>query len=438
MMGAASSKHRRCLSIRMKTHGLTETLMKNNVVFLCGISIMALVIGGVGCNLPAEGTVENNATEQNAAVAPTTPVEVVTPERGTIAAHFETTARIEAENRVEVLSKGTGECMEVRVDVGDVVDVGQVLALLERDELDAQVRQARINVQQQETALEIAERSYEEGIVSSIDRDNARFALNQARVNLELAELQLRNQTIRAPIAGVITKRLIQRGMVVTPGVPVFSIVDADSFVLPIQVPEKELARFTAGQEAEARIDAAPDRVFQARVRRIYPSIDPTSGTVRVLLDFEESDRPLLREAAFARVRLVMESRNNALLAPRDAVFEEEGRNYVFLVEAQHAGDDTDTNESDVRFFARRREITLGLEHSDRVEVLDGLTDDALIVTMGQHSLKPDAPVVITSLEDELAKRASVTLDEALEAAVQRETTVSGDRSRHTHDSLAL
>ncbi len=412
--------------------------MKHIATVILALCACSVVLMGSGCNEPAEGTVEEDSAPVEAP-ASLTPVQVVRPERGQIAAHFETTSRIEAENRVEVLAKGAGQCIAVKADVGDSVEAGQTLALLERDELEAQVRQARINVQQQKTAYEIAERSFEEGILASVDRDNTRFAYDQARVNLEMAELQLRNQTIYAPISGVVTNRLIQAGMVVSPGVPIFSIVDTTSYVLPIQVPEKELARLEPGQEAYARIDAAPDRVFTMRVRRVYPSIDPTSGTVRVLLDFDESDKMSLREAAFARVRLVMESRENALLLPRDAVLEEEGRNYVFVVEAVEAEQDAQSlsaSDTEEALVARRTEIVRGIEQSDRVEVLDGLADDAMVVVMGQYSLKPDTPVKVTNLEAEIAERAAMSLDAALEAASQRETTISGDRSRHTPDAL--
>ena len=400
-------------------------------ICLCYLSISLLCSS---CSEPASGTVEETVPNPTPAVV-LTPVQVVSPYRGEIASYFDSTSRVEAENRVDILSKGTGQCVDLKVEVGDRVETGQALALLERDELEARVRQAHISTQQQKTAYEIAERSFNEGIAASVDRDNTRFAYEQAQVTLEMAELQLRNQTINAPINGVITRRMIQQGMIVTPGAPVFSIVDTASYVLPINVPEKELARLHEGQEARARIDASPDHVYTAKVRRIYPSIDPLSGTVKVLLDFDESDRDLLREAAFARVQLIMDMRKDALLLPRDAVLEEEGRKYIFVVEV--SDDPSVSGEAqEQQYVAKRREISVGIEQSDVVEVLDGLTNDALVVIMGQHSLKPDTKVKVTNIEEELAARSAMTPAEALDAASRRETTVSGDRGRHSVESL--
>jgi membrane fusion protein, multidrug efflux system len=396
------------------------------LLFVC---VAASILLFTGCKETVEGTVEEPSSVDTP-VAVLTPVQVVSPHRGSIASYFETTSRVEAESRVEILSKGTGQCAAVMVDVGDEVATGQVLATLEKDELEAQVRQARISVQQQKTAYEIAERSFSEGIAASVDRDNTRFAYEQAGVALEMAELQLRNQTICAPISGIITRRVIQTGMIVSPGVPVFSIVDPESYVLPIQIPEKELAQLQVGQKALARIDAFPDYVFNASIRRIYPSIDPLSGTLKVLLDFEENDREKLREAVFARIQLIMDMREDALLIPRDTLLEEEGRKFVFMASP------VNNDAAEAGYIARKQEITVGIEQSDVVEVLNGLTEDALVVIMGQHSLKPETSIKITNLEEELAARAAMTTEEALQTAGTRETIVSGDRSGHSTDSL--
>ena len=391
---------------------------------------------GTITHTPVEGTVEVQSKPEEAPIF-VTPVKAVLPVRDDIAAYFETTSRIEAQNRVEVLSKGAGICLSVAAEVGDVIKEGQSLIQIERDELEAQIRQARIAVQQQKTAYEIAKRSYEEGIGASAERDNMKFAYEQAQANLEVAELKLRNQTVQSPMNGIVTHCLAQPGMVVSPGIPLFSVVDPSSYMLPVNVPEKELARLTIGQEAEARIDAFPDRVFKTHVSRINPSIDPLSGTVRVLLDFDEADKPLLRDAAFARVKLVMEVRPDVLLLPRDAILEEEGRKYVFLL------DKVDESTIDRERFtglrdrpvykARRVEIKTGLEQSDLIEVTEGLPEDTLVVTMGQHTLKQDAYATITNLEEEMSFRSSMTLEEALLAAEQnRDTMVStegGDSS---------
>ncbi|HOM48758.1 MAG TPA: efflux RND transporter periplasmic adaptor subunit, partial [Candidatus Hydrogenedentes bacterium] len=301
--------------------------MKKYIFFMLCFCAVPLLFG-TGCTVPAEGTVDITLAAAEPPIT-ATPVQAVLPHRGTVSSWFETTSRVEAEVRVDLLSKGTGQCEKVHVNVGDRVQQGQVVAELERRELEAQARQTRVGVQQAKTAYEIAERSFNEGIGASAERDNARFSYEQAKAAAELIDLQISNQTLRAPISGIVTRKMVQEGMVVAAGMPVVSIVDPDSFVLPIEVPEKELGRLKEGQEAQVSIDAFPDRSFAAHVVRIDPSINPLSGTVRMLLSFLAEDKPLLREAAFARVKLAMETKGGVLLVPRDAVMEEEGRKYV-------------------------------------------------------------------------------------------------------------
>lgn len=387
---------------------------------LISLLLMCAVVFPFGCGTPVEGTVDSTLAEADPMIF-VAPVQASPPRRGDIASYFETTSRIEAQNRVEVLSKGTGQCLRVNAEVGDTVKLGQTLVDLEREELEAQVRQARVSVQQQKTAYEIAERSFNEGIGASAERDNMRFAYEQARATLELSELRLRNQVIQSPIGGIITQRIVQQGMVVSPGMPLFTIVDPTSYTLPINVPEKDLARLQVGQEAEARIDAFPDRVFKTRVSRINPSIDPLSGTVRILLGFDPADRDLLRDAAFARVRLVMDVKRDVLLVPREAIIEEEGRKYLFLL------DEVDSSKVDMERFmgvsgnkvytSHRTEIRTGLEQSDVVEVTEGLDENTLVVTMGHHTLKADAYVTITNMQEQLTLRSSMTPEEALIAS---------------------
>lgn len=401
--------------------------MKNLLTFLVALGTGAMLLSS-GCTVPAEGTVNLTVASEPPIIA--TPVQAVLPHRGSVSSWFETTSRVEAETRVDLLSKGTGQCEKVTVNVGDTVTQGQVVAELERRELDAQARQTRVGVQQAKTAYEIAERSFNEGIGASAERDNARFSYEQAKAASELIDVQTSNQTLRAPINGIVTRKMVQEGMVVTAGMPVMSIVDPASYVLPIEVPEKELGRLREGQEAQVSIDAFPDRSFSAHVIRIDPSINPLSGTVRILLSFEDADKPLLRESAFARVKLAMETKGNVLLVPRDAILEEEGRKYLFRLEREDENQFKPEQLEGLRgselYIVKRSEVTVGLEQSDAIEVLEGIEADHMIVIMGHHSLKDGAYVILTDMEKELAFRASMTLEEALVAAKKAKDLVEG------------
>ena len=392
------------------------------LVLFCGM------LAATGCYKPVEGGVaEEKQPSSPAATGPAKkseperiliPVEVAHPQRADISAYYETTTRIVAENRVEVLSKGTGMCLSVNAEEGDRVKQGTVLAELDKTEMDAQMRQTLIQVEQRKTAYQIAERSLAEGIGAPVERDNTKFAYEQAKALLEMNQAQLKHQTVTAPINGVVTKRNVQVGLLVAPAMPLFSIVDTDSYVLPIQVPEKELSRLSVGQEARVRVDAMEGEEFTARVRRINPSVDPLSGTVKVVLDFSAEDKAKLRDAAFARVRLVMETHTNALVVPKDAVLEENARMYLMVVEPAPAGDAGAGAEQ--AFVAQRVEVKTGLEDSNNFEVLSGVDDNAQVVVLGQHTLKQGSMVSVTSAEKELKAREGISFDDAIAAAKKK------------------
>lgn len=375
-------------------------------------TLCVLVLLLAGCGGPAEGVRANNADGTQRVEEVLIPVEAQKPDVGDIFAYFETTTRVDAEVKVEVLSKGSGECQQVLVEEGDYVEANQVLARLATQELEAQIRQSRVSVDQTRFQMETAEEQLREGILSPFEARNSRFAHEQAVATLRMQEIQLEYQTIRAPIGGVVTLRGIQAGQVVAAGMPVFRILDPASYILPIMPPEKELPRLELGQSAKVTIDSVQDREFIAHVRRINPSVDPMSGTVKVVLDFEPEARPFLREGSFARVKLIMETREDVILVPKDAVLEESARKYLMIVEEAPAettvaGQGEDAEQASAapegpRLVSRRVEIKMGLEDSNFVEVVEGIDRETLVVTLGQHTLKPNSLVRITTAEEEI------------------------------------
>jgi multidrug efflux pump subunit AcrA (membrane-fusion protein) len=202
--------------------------------------------------------------------------------------------------------------------------------------------------------------------------------------------------------------------------------------MLAIYVDEKHRGALREGQMADVTVDAAGDEIFAATVRRINPGIELTSGNagnVKVILDFEEGAHARLFEAAFARIKLVMETHGNALLLAKDAIVEENSRTYVFVLRPDASTDEeietsaepnseaVESDPADKRYSAERVEITTGLEDAFYVEILSGIEDSDVIVTNGHFNLKPGATVRVTDMEAELMSQADLTPAEALARA---------------------
>jgi membrane fusion protein (multidrug efflux system) len=310
--------------------------------------------------------------------------------------------------------------MKVYVDEGDRVHAGDVLAELDKEELNAQLRSANAQLQKLQSDYGRSKQLFEEGLAAKAEYDNARYSYEQQLAAVNQQQVQLANMTIRAPISGVITVKHIQQGDLVSSGAPAFDLVDPNSYILTINPPEQILPRVKVGQTARVRVDAVEGSEFEAKVRRINPSVDPNTGTVKVILDFAKDEMARLRESAFARIRLVMDTRDDALLVPKDAVVEENARKYLFIIEPrpEDAPEDAETGNSGAKtMIATRVEVQTGLEDNAKVEIIDGIDGLSPIVTVGQQTLKTGSEVKLTTAQDELLAKAGLSADEALKAA---------------------
>ena len=412
-----------------------SSISKITLAFMAVLGAMTLV----GCQFPdySADAARDGENGEDISGALAIPVRAEYPRRDSISDYFETTSRVAAYHQVEVMAEAVQRVSEVLVEEGDRVERGQVLAELDKRETLASLRQQEIQVSQYETDYDRARRGFEAGVTPRMEYDNARFAYEQGKANLESQRIQLEHLTVEAPMSGIVTEVIARPGMMMSSGTPVCTIVDPDTYQLVINPPEREMRRLREGQTAAVRLDAAPDRTFTATVSRVNPSVDPASGTVRTTLLFEDASAEDLLESAFARVQLVMTTREDALLIPRDAILEEAGREYVYVVAPHDAlsQDELDSDEPTETFIeefgerlvARRVDVETGLQDSYYTEIVEGLDEDSRVVTMGHHNLRHGADVRIMDSEEELEELESgirIPADEALERA--REIRAAG------------
>lgn len=384
------------------------------------LALICALAGCSGCNNSASATkTDVRRVEKPAAI----PVEAQLPTRGALSEFFETTTRVQAERKVQVTSEGVGKCLKVHVDEGDRVEKGDVLAELDTSELKTQISSATTQLQKAKSDYERARKGLADGIMPKVDYDNAKFAYEQQQANLEQLNVQLANMTIRAPMSGIVTKKMAQAGQIISTGSPCFEVIDPQSYMLTVNAPEKDyLSRIKTGQKAIVKLDALAENLT-AKVRKINPAVDETTGTVKVTLDFDKASLSKLRDNAFARVSLVLATHENTLMVPKEAVVEENARKYVFVIERQSAGEagpEAANADGGAILVAERREIQTGLEDSANVEVVSGITEDNAIVTVGQQTLKSGAEVKLTSTQDELLAKVGLSAAEALKAAEEQ------------------
>lgn len=291
---------------------------------------------------------------------------------------------IEPEDLVEVRPKVSGIVEHFLVDDGDRVSAGQVVAEIDRETLQAAVREARAIVQEalverDHAGLELQRRVdlFKRGVDSqeALDRDRAAHAaaearLQRAQATLERLEQELAYATITAPIDGVVLRRELNPGAAVasvasvTGGTVLMTIADTAQMHLLGTVDENEIAQVRVGMDARIRTDAYPGRHFPGRVRKIASLGDRkenvTSFKVEVtVLDGVKEMWPRMSGDA----DIVAEVRDGALIVPEAALLYDGDTVLVEVVE----------RASRPRLV--RRPVRTGIFNGDRVEILDGLAE---------------------------------------------------------------
>lgn len=312
---------------------------------------------------------------------PPVPVETAATSRGAIAAVYSGTTALESEQEANVLAKVAGEVIELRVEEGDRVTAGQVLAVLDGDRLRLERQRSQAELRRLEQEYQRNIELHEKGLVSAGAFENLKYELEALKAAHDLATLELGYTEIRAPIDGVISQRFIKVGNTLAINAPTFHLSDLDPLLAYLHVPEREYRRLEPGQQAIVEVDALAGRRFPAQVERISPTVDPATGTFKVTVEVDDADQQL-KPGMFARLSIVYDTHPDALLIPRVALIDDDTSTAVFVVEEN---------------VARRTTVRTGFVDGGKIEVLEGLSGGDEVVVIGQNGLRDGARVDIVN-----------------------------------------
>ncbi|GGZ68581.1 efflux RND transporter periplasmic adaptor subunit [Paraglaciecola chathamensis] len=331
------------------------------------------------------GGADATSKESNEELVISVPVEAGALHIGDISSNYTTTAVLEAKEEAYVVARASGIIEHIYVEEGDYVKKGQVLAQLEPERYRLNLARAKADLVGIEKELAKIDKVYNKKLVSddTYDKISAQYASTKA--TLSLAELDLKEATIVAPISGYIATRNAKVGNLTESfqRAQMFHIVEQNQLYGVVYLPEKELSRVHKDQAATLTLSALQDSKVDAFVERISPVIDPATGTFKVTLRVP-NDEHLLKVGMFAHVDLNYDTHQQAALMPRKAMLSIDNKINVFVV--------TDG-------IAHKQEIRIGYQEGDYVEILSGLSGDEHVVITGHQNLKDQAPVEIVNPE---------------------------------------
>lgn len=334
----------------------------------------------VGC-APKKATEKEPPAAEKPLAGKAVLVELAEVKRGMIEEILERSSPLEAEAQVRVLARTPNPAVDLLVEEGDRVAQGQVLLRLENDRQTTDYEQAASQLEKARIDFDATEALYRESLISETEYRNSKFVFDQARLQAETAKRQLDYTEVRAPIAGTLTSRTVKVGDQVNTGTPIFEIVDLDSIVAIIHVPEQYLPKLKPNMEARLRSATLGDQAFDGFVKRISPVVEAQAGTVKVTVGVRELGA--LRPGMWVDVELVLDAKDDALLIPKRSIVYDNDQTYAFKVH-------TDTNGVQVA----KRELVVPLNaDKENIEPRAGFDVGDRIVVAGQSALKDDSPI---------------------------------------------
>jgi len=279
------------------------------------------------------------------------------------------------------LVSGTAE--KVLADEGQFVNKGQLLAVLNSENYQNTYQIAFASEEQAQDAFNRMEPVYKKGSLPEIKYIEVKTGLEQARSATSIARKNLRDCKLYAPASGMIGKKMIEPGMSVVPGNPVFKLVKIEKVKVKIPVPENEITGIGKGLKATVKVSAVGDQQFEGEVEEIGVLSNPLSHTYMVKVVLENKDN-LLKPGMVCKVSMSNPVLANRIIIPLSAVQTDEGNNgkYVFLA-------NPNTNK------AIKSSVTVGALVSDGVVINDGLSAGDLLITEGYQKISENSIIQI-------------------------------------------
>ncbi|HAT29929.1 MAG TPA: efflux RND transporter periplasmic adaptor subunit [Janthinobacterium sp.] len=296
------------------------------------------------------------------------------------------------QTQATVKAKASGTVLEAAPQEGMAVAAGQVLARLDAGDLNARLTQQQAALDEARAKLSIAQKNEANNLallkqkyISQTAYDTTQNSVELARASVksadalvEIARIALADTVIRAPLAGIVSRRHVQAGDKLAPDMPAYTIVNLARLTLEAQVPAAEIPRVKVGQEVRFRVDGFGQRDFLGKVERINPTAEAGSRAMLVYIAVDNADATL-RGGMFAKGHITTERSAVAPLLPL-AALRADGQ--VYAIE----------NGKVVA-----RSVQLGLRNEDEgyVEVRQGLAAGASVIVTRLDGVKPGSAVKV-------------------------------------------
>ena len=311
-------------------------------------------------------------TEQAAPVAVTPNVEVAVAQARAVPQESTYASTVEAYVVNNIMPQQGGRIRKINVEVGDYVSKGQILAEMDRLQLD----QLALQIQNDDAEYERIKSLYEEGGMSRSDFEAAELGYKVRKSNYENV---LENTILRSPVTGYVTARNFDVGDMFAMSAPLFTVQQVVPVKLLVGISESEYTKVKKGDTVTLTVDALPGRTFRGKIDRLYPVIDAATHTFKAEVVVDNQNK-VLRPGMYARVTVNFGSRSSVVV-PDQALVKQEGTGTRFIFVLQEDGT--------VKYLPVKTGRHIGTEY----EIIEGLQDGWKVVVKGQSALRDGVKV---------------------------------------------
>ena len=359
------------------------------------IAIVLVLVAGSLIAFRVSSARKEEPAKAAAPVLEFTPADVTVVELRRLARTIPISGSLSPLSQSTVRSKVPGEVRKVLVREGEKVAQGQLLAEIDTADLQARLDAQVAALEESKAKLSIASKNRDngmklltQGFISQNAFDTTQSAFDAAAAAAKSADAQVRlarnalnDAVVRAPIDGIVAKKMANPGERVAVDGALFAIVDLARMEVEAPVPAAEIPGIRVGQAATLRVDGFGHREFAGRLERINPTTEQASRAITVYLSVSNRDGAL-RGGMFAKGSLILDEGEAAPAIPATSVREEAGQTFVFTIEKGKIG---------------RRAVTLGLrvEEAGLVQVKSGLEKGVTVVSSRATGLKAGTPALL-------------------------------------------
>jgi len=338
------------------------------------ISIVSIIIVGALIAL----VLTNNKKENEAKIAVVADksgaviVKTAIAKKDTLNLNFSANGNFTAKRDLTLLAETGGRVTHISVDEGSRVSKGQVLIRIDTEYSSLDLQNAEASYAKIKKDQERYASSFETGGVTKSQLDDIELALRNAETAVQQARRRVQDANIKAPISGIVNQRLIEPGAFVSPGTPLFNIVDVSSLKLQVNANEQQVVNLKTEDKVKITSTVFPDKTFYGVIRFIAPVADNTLN-YPVEIEVVNVDANTLRAGMYATATFEFPKQAPQLLIPRTSFAGGVNSNQIFVLENKNT--------------ARLRNVVSGRIIGEQVEILSGLTEGETIITSGQINL---------------------------------------------------